>query len=936
MNQPILTTGRSPFIGREGELQQLDELLAEDAHLVTVTGPPGIGKTSLVRRYASLAPSARKAPWQGVGFVDLSAAWSVDDIVATVSASLDIPLSTGSADEATETLLGRAIGSRGPLLLILDNFEHVAEHGAATVSRWLGLAPEARFLVTSRDRLKLRGEVCLQLNPLDTSEAEALFAITARRVRGSYSPSEEDEMAIRELVVRLDGIPLAIELAAARVTVLSPRGMLERIGRRFELLGHGPADVVPRQATLLAALDWSWDLLEDREKDALAQCSVFRGGFSLEAGEAVIDLSSHEGADVIDTLSSLQARSLLRTYEAEAVPGAIRLGLFESIREYAGKQLEAGAGSGAVQERHRDFFLTQAESRVVEFGAPEGSDLQWFDLDRENLLAVYQRARDNEPEQAARVVLCLSHAMLRRGPFDSNISLLEDVTGRLGSEASPLVIGRLHFARGAARSVVGRMTEAGEDLRRAVEVARANELSVLEAKALLHLGLHELRRGRLDDAREVLEEARKVADDGSHARVLSRIQVSLGISHESAADFEAAEACYGEALTIARRIGDHWEEVRTRSKMGSLCSFMEGRLHEARGHFEWALAESRTVGDWFIEAGSAYNLGRLEMNLGQNEAAEEHLKRALTTYQEMANRGAQGFVILSLGLITLDRGQCAGAAILLDEAEQILDQVENPLAQGYAAITRAMVDLAESDLASAERRLGPALELLVSLEHRVLEGIALCVRGMVEARQGNRNAFRTTRARARELLGESGWGEGKAMLRALEAYGVLFGEAPAPPEEVSFARARVAMRLLTGVEPAASSADNPRTSPATSTASTPPQRDNESSSAQLLLHRDGRWFEAAGGPRVDLTRKRTLRPLLLLLARAREEHPGDALDVDAIFEDVWAGERILGEARKNRVYVSIATLRRAGLDLLLDTRGDGYLIRPDVEVRWAD
>ncbi|HCP45115.1 MAG TPA: hypothetical protein DIU15_03685, partial [Deltaproteobacteria bacterium] len=829
-------------------------------------------------------------------------------------------------------LLGQALGSRGPLLLLLDNFEHVAEHGAATISRWLSLAAEVRFLVTSRDRLKLRGEVCLQLEPLGTDEAEALFAITARRVRGTYTPSADDQAAIRELVIRLDGIPLAIELAAARVTVLSPKGMLDRIGRRFELLGHGPADVVPRQATLRAALDWSWDLLEAAERDALAQCSVFRGGFSLEAGEAIIDLSAHAGADVIDTLSSLQARSLLRTYEAEAVPGAIRLGLFESIREYAAKQLESEGGNPGLHDRHRDFFLAQAESRVVEFGAPEGSDLQWFDLDRDNLLAVYQRTREDDPEQATRVVLCLSHAMLRRGPFDSNISLLEDVTERLGKSASPLVIGRLHFARGAARSVVGRMAEAGEDLRKAVEVARANDLSVLEAKSLLHLGLHELRRGRLEPAGEVLEQARSVAADGNHERVLSRIQVSLGISHEAAADFDAAEACYQDALAIARRTGDLWEEVRTRSKMGSLCSFMEGRLHEARGHFLWALDQSRTVGDWFIEAGSAYNLGRLEMNLGQNEAAEEHLKRALTTYQEMANRGAQAFVIMSLGLIALDRGQCAGAAVLLDQAEQILGQVENPLAQGYAAVTRAMVDLAENDLDSATRRLEPAVEQLVSLQHRVLEGIALCVRAMVEARQGNRNAFRATRARARELLGESGWGEGKAMLRALEAYGVLFGESPDPPEAVSFARARVAMRLLTGVEPAKPS-ENLRATPSTSS-DTPAAVSTGSN--DLLVHRDGRWFEAAGGARVDLTRKRTLRPLLLLLARAREERPGDALDVDAIFEEVWAGERILGEARKNRVYVSIATLRKAGLDLFLDTRGDGYLIRPDVQVHWAD
>ncbi len=928
MVETIETSGRTPFIGRESELSRLQELLAGEARLLTITGPPGMGKTRLARRFAALCESVSDSPWSGASFSDLSSAWTVDDIVTTVSASLGLRLASGEGSEGTEVLLGRAMGGRGQLLVVLDNFEQVAAHGSDTVSRWLDLAPEARFLVTSRDRLRLRGEICVELSPLSVEHGSKLFESTAKRARTSYQSNPDEQSAVDELVGRLDGIPLAIELAAARVTVMSPSKMLGRLSKRFDLLRHGPSDGVARQATLRAAIDWSWDLLEEVERDTLAQSSVFRGGFSLEAAEAVIELGAHDGEpDVLDILESLRGKSLVRTYESALLGGELRFDVYESIREYAAERLAETGGSEGAEERHCCFCVAEGESRVVEFGAPEGSALQWFEVNRDNLVAAYHRRRDTDPELAARIVLCLSHVMLRRGPYDSNLTLLEDIAARLGGKAEPLVLSRLYFARGAACSLVGRLDAAVEDLGRALQIAREHKLGAMESKALLQHGLHALRMGQLGEAVRWLGEAEQVATAQGLQRVLCRIHVSKGMAREAVAEFAEAEASYQSSLSIARAEGDHWEEVRTRSKMGSLCTFMDGRLEEAREHFEWALAECREEGDWFIEAGTAYNLGRLETNLGNLESAERHLTQALLAYREMGNRSSSGFVVMAMGLLAMERGEWDEAVTQLELADSILAEVQHALARSYAMLTRALVDLAQEQPQVALQRIDAAITLVVALKHRVLEGIGRCVEGMIHARLDRQEDWQASWNRAHELLGDSGWGEGKAMLAALGAYGVLVGEpAQAADELPPFARARVGLRLLK--TPAVASPTAATTAPS-ATMPPPPQ-------GSLRIHSDGRWFQVPGSEPVDLTRKRTLRPLLLMLTKARLEEPGTALAVEPIFEAVWAGERIRDSARKNRVYVAVATLRKAGLDPYLETRGDGYLIRPDVEVVWAN
>ena len=279
-----LAPERDAFIGRSAELQSLALQLQSGSRLVCLLGPGGTGKTRLARRYAL----AWLGEWPGgVYFCDLSEAHSLEGIHFAVALALGVPL--GKDDPAVQ--LGHAIAGRGRCLVILDNFEQVQQHATATVGRWLDRAGEATFVVTSRERLHLEGEQVLAVEPLRLdSEAIELFAVRARAQRPGFELDEGTRHAVAEVVRLLDGLPLAIELAAARVRVLSPAQIVERLKDRFVLLA-GATGAAARQATLRAAIDWSWELLTPWEQTALAQCSVFEGGFTLEAAELVLDLA---------------------------------------------------------------------------------------------------------------------------------------------------------------------------------------------------------------------------------------------------------------------------------------------------------------------------------------------------------------------------------------------------------------------------------------------------------------------------------------------------------------------------------------------------------------------------------------------------------------------------------------------------------------------
>ncbi|MCP4868683.1 MAG: protein kinase [Proteobacteria bacterium] len=331
--EALVREGPETFVGRETDLEALDEFVQAGGRLVTLVGPGGTGKTRLAQRFA-VSRSARFAG--GSWWFDLSEATSADGVCAAAARALGIGLTSGESSER----VAAAIAGRGRCLIVVDNLEQVQPFATKTLALWTERCPEATFVVTSRVVLQLSEEFVYRLGPLETpimnqlvmaddlvaavegNPAVQLFVQRAKAARSTFDLTESNVQDVAMLVFELDGIPLAIELAAARTKVLSPARILERLPRRFDLLTTGRQDVTGRQATLRATIDWSWNLLEPWEQAALAQCSVFRGGFDLEAAEAVIQL---EGAWAVDALQALQDKILLRSWEPPETPGGSAL-----------------------------------------------------------------------------------------------------------------------------------------------------------------------------------------------------------------------------------------------------------------------------------------------------------------------------------------------------------------------------------------------------------------------------------------------------------------------------------------------------------------------------------------------------------------------------------------------------------------------------------
>ena len=349
-----LPAERDGFVGRRDALRALADRFDGGARLVSLLGIGGTGKTRLATRFGW----THLGDWPGgVWFCDLAAARSFEGLAGAVAQGLELPL--GQDDPVQQ--IGQALAGRGRCLVVIDTFEHLTRWAEPTLGRWLDRAPEAAFLVTTREVLGISGEQTLALPPLARDDSEQLFVERARAARRDFEPRAEDQAAIRTLVELLDGLPLAIELAAARVRTLAPRALLARMSERFKLLASGGGRL-DRQATLRATFDWSWELLPTPEKMALAQLSVFEGGFALEAAEAVIDLAPLPDPPwTLDVLRALVDKSFVR---ARSLGSEERFDLLSSVQAYAAEHLAtegrySGSGAAARQAaelRHGAWF----------------------------------------------------------------------------------------------------------------------------------------------------------------------------------------------------------------------------------------------------------------------------------------------------------------------------------------------------------------------------------------------------------------------------------------------------------------------------------------------------------------------------------------------------------------------------------------------------
>jgi predicted ATPase len=544
----------SPIIGRDLELAALRLMLTSPAaRLVTLVGPGGVGKTRLALEVArDLAGGFR----DGAVMVKLDGARDGDEVLPTIAAAMGVTI---EAFAAVEDILVKAIGSRH-VLLLLDNVEHVLD-AAPSIGRLLERCPNLTLLATSRTPIGLRAEQEFPVEPLglpetatdDSAAAVRLFVERARGVRHDLVLDDDDaRLAVCELCQRLEGLPLAIELAAARVRLLTPRELLERLDERFEILATSAREAPERQRTLRATIEWSYDLLDESERRLLRLLSVFEGGFTLED----VDCVSYDDADVLDTLSGLVDHSLVSVRSADdaSVP---RFGMFNMIRAFARERLEASEEAATVRTRHLACFAGLASKGAAGLRSPEFD--RWMDRigpEWENLRAAWRHAIDvSDGPRAVELGECAFVFMWALGRFRELDPLIEATLAAVppvdeSSRAAMLVGGALVKYSIGDYDAARRNLDAFDAVRDALQDDSLAGAAALYGAFLAaeELDVEAILRG-LDDAERLL---RAAGDEWT----LGFCPGTRGVLAYVVGDFDAAARYEREALELAERSGN--------------------------------------------------------------------------------------------------------------------------------------------------------------------------------------------------------------------------------------------------------------------------------------------------------------------------------------------------------------------------------------------
>ena len=653
-----LPIAAASFVGRRDELVALSDLLKRsDVRLVTLTGAGGIGKTRLAIE-AVRGVEADRA--HGAAFVALAAVRELDDVPRAIADSLGVREPEGtSLEEAVKSHLRDK-----DLILLVDNFEHVL--GAATlVSELLASCPELTVLVTSRAPLRLYGEHEVAVPPLGLadlgaangrpSEAAELFLHRARAARAGTADPNETGPVVEEICVRLDGMPLAIELAAARVKVLSPKALLARMENRLRLLTGGPRDVPARHRTLRAAIEWSYDLLGLEERRLFARLTVFAGGFSLEAAEAVCDAS-------LEQVAVLHDNGLLR-----ADPNC-RFGMLETIREYGSEQLDQSGELAELRERHGEFFVALAERAEPELRGP--NQLEWLDrLDDEqaNVWAAFDWALEvGRPELSLRLSASLWRYWEARG------SIVQARAKMASALAHPAAVDPKARARALFSS--GRIALRQGDLAHAVTAFEAAEALFREvgdeggtALCLAGRGWIAHSVGPTSEAVALCREAVAVARRSREEWVIGDALNNLGVALRADGDEAGSRAALEKSLALRQAIGE-LEGVTATLNGLALLAIANDDVDEAESLFRTAFSASEGRRDLFYDAAHDVVLGYLAFARSDLDRAETLALSALESSRRNGYMQFAAYALEVLAGVAASEGRADDAAILVGAA----------------------------------------------------------------------------------------------------------------------------------------------------------------------------------------------------------------------------------------------------------------------------
>jgi predicted ATPase len=894
-------------IPRDAELAALAALCAQHP-LVTVIGEPGVGKSALALAWARSQ--------QRVTYIDLSsvAARTGDELERHLLAHLDAPHPA-------------ALHSAH---LILDNADRVISLLAPLIARW---SPQPRLLVTSRQPTRAPAERAFEVAPLAPAPALRLFIAHARHVQPTFDPDAAQLHTARRILEALDGNPLAIELAACRVRLLSLDQLLDRLRSRIDILRRtGPLPQLgARYETLRAAFDDAWIELSAPAQRVYEAAAIFHGSFALEALEA---LNAAPQADVMDLLHTLLERSLVRrvpTDQREArymLPGSLRL--------YALAMLAQDAAEPTLRAAHAAHFMAlgaRALALIERDQLDEATHILGPDID--NIVAAWHHAREHDAPRTQQLDALFNRLSSARQGTTGVLTLL--------GACLDLALAQPEDARAHAQQLhlrAERLIKSGQSAAALRDLDEATRLLHDRDEPRLSATLHQtmaavhIRSGQLDAARYHYERALLQADDESRPRILAR----LGRVASSLGDHPRAQETLQEALNLIRaNPSADTQDVSEAKLLSYLASLRlsQGRLDEVRRLSQEALLANRLRPDPRVEASAREHLGLVAHELGDLIDASRHYQLAHAADQRSASENIP--LALRLGHLALDHRQPAAARAHFDTILRSNAAREVPLAYGLACLGSALCELSNARPAHACDLFEQAARRFQTQRLHTLEGLTHAFHAIALALEAQHGAAKEALDLARMRLHEpTSWvaltldlisqllstlqdpSTNATLLhradRAQEAVEQACDRFEPSPHGITDARLRFTIDLAQHL---ANESPAPAALP---------------DAASLVVEASGAWFRLPGeSSRVELRRKRVLRRLLEALVIKRQREPGGVLTSEDLIMAGWPDERFtLNDSAHNRLYVALNRLRAEGLELLLQTERDGYRLDPKI------
>jgi predicted ATPase len=708
------------IIGREADLAHTSAVLEASGGVVTLWGPAGIGKTRLALEVADRFMKADAT--RGAAFANLRQASDADGALRAIAVALSPAAPPGGTRQEIEQAIGRILHARGFFVLVLDGAERVATALNALATQWIADAKDARLLVTTRQRGT--AGVLVELGPLNadgsSSDAVRLFRERAGAPAKELD-SDPDAMPIVLRIVRtLDGNPLAIELAAARLEMLGLGALLQRLSRPLEILGRtgslpppDASDATSRPSiplTMTEALAWSWELLSEDEKRTLAGASVFRASFTVSAAEGV--LADGSPLPLIDRLQSLRDKSLLASMMGRTTEDA-RLSMSASVKDFARARLVELGLEDELLDRHARYFIGASEPLAERVAAKgDAPAFRAIAADTEELVGAFEHALPRSLPLAMSALLILDPVLERRGPRGKHRELLEAAIGAAeGAGVAGTVLTRLRLARGRVLTGLGQYNGARIDLERALEEARH---TALEPSALLDLGvLHHATRD-LDEARRLYEAVTQL--DTDNPVVEARALGNLGALHHDALRFDDAYTCYVEAIALFESLGDPRAIGLFLANLAML-DFDRGRLVEAARRFGRAVRHLEEAEDPRLLGVALGSLGMLELLEGRLDVAVGRFERAHALLREAGNPRSEALCLGRLSAALACKGQIEAATTAIAKAERVGRR--NAVATDTLRLFRAFLDAANAKAALREGRIQKARESIESARERI-------------------------------------------------------------------------------------------------------------------------------------------------------------------------------------------------------------------------